>query len=60
MLVVVNTLKLPKYYENVMHDNITHALIFSVLFLLFFTDDLTDKCHFCGEQEHETDVNWVT
>lgn len=24
------------------------------------TDDLTDICHFCGEEERETDFNWVT
>ncbi|XP_054863173.1 lysine-specific demethylase 5B-like [Amphiprion ocellaris] len=27
--------------------------------LLLETDDLTDRCHFCGEQEHESDVNWI-
>ncbi|MEQ2317109.1 hypothetical protein AMECASPLE_039351 [Ameca splendens] len=27
--------------------------------LLLNSDDLEDLCHFCGEMEKETDLNWI-
>ncbi|CAI5654760.1 unnamed protein product [Oreochromis niloticus] len=36
----------------------THRLQIATT-LLLETDDLTNICHFCGEEEHETDNKWI-
>lgn len=29
-------------------------------FCCCFQDDLSDICHFCGEEEHDTNLTWVS
>ncbi|XP_041858745.1 sentrin-specific protease 2-like [Melanotaenia boesemani] len=49
--------------ESIEFDTNTQAvnsLRFTIaLTLLQQTDDLTDVCHHCGEEEHETNVDWI-